>query len=411
MAAASSTVSTQLNQEIERTQQVLNYVRRPPLSVKLLSKPPFKYIHDLVTEVMKTLEGTPRRIFTEQELDKNAFTTKEQKIAYLEKLTTWTSYLVGSRLEVSVKSILTGREPEKTNKLLQAIGRATKIAEGEPGRGIEAADYANGKGTPIRARSRSRGTTDVRRLDPTRTPSRSPRPPSGGAFEDEEENAGIRIIEDKPNTAREDEFQIVDVADGKVTTKQMNTRGRLKNAKNVDEFEEHGVLVRKILEMKRGIDEMERRGQDTGPPPSPSSAAAPEEPGTSMASLDRQQRERDEIRFRREMADLRRKIQTLAACVVPMGREMDEVQIAVDVMLQEHAQWRDENAFLRERLVQERTASHASLVPLTTKLRILQADIDDKVEEIRSRKRTIQFNDDRIRRILNKGLQMGKEPN
>ena len=46
---------------------------------------------------------------------------------------------------------------------------------------------------------------------------------------------------------------------------------------------------------------------------------------------------------------------------------------------QEHAQWRDENAFLRERLVQERTASHASLVPLTTKLRILQADIDDKV--------------------------------
>ena len=29
-------------------------------------------------------------------------------------------------------------------------------------RGIEAADYANGKGTPIRPRSRSRGNTDVR---------------------------------------------------------------------------------------------------------------------------------------------------------------------------------------------------------------------------------------------------------
>ena len=28
----------------------------------------------------------------------------------------------------------------------------------------------------------------------------------------------------------------MDVADGKVTTKQMSTRGRLKNAKNVDEF-------------------------------------------------------------------------------------------------------------------------------------------------------------------------------
>ena len=35
-------VSNELNQEIMRTQQALNYVRRPQLSVKLLSKPPFK---------------------------------------------------------------------------------------------------------------------------------------------------------------------------------------------------------------------------------------------------------------------------------------------------------------------------------------------------------------------------------
>ena len=55
---------------------------------------------------------------------------------------------------------------------------------------------------------------------------------------------------------------------------------------------------------------------------------------SSLAALDRQQKERDAIRFRREIADLRRKIQTLASCVTPMGREMDEVQIAVDVMLQ-----------------------------------------------------------------------------
>ena len=74
-----------------------------------------------------------------------------------------------------------------------------------------------------------------------------------------------------------------------------------------------------------------------------------------------------------------------------------------------------------------------------TKLRILQADIDDKVERygapddavdrgfvtflfctlsftsklvsaqeehIRSQKRTIQFNDDKVRRLLNKGLTL-----
>ena len=40
--AAPSVVDKQLMEEIEKTQQILNYVRRPPLSAKLLSKPPFK---------------------------------------------------------------------------------------------------------------------------------------------------------------------------------------------------------------------------------------------------------------------------------------------------------------------------------------------------------------------------------
>ena len=44
------------------------------------------------------------------------------------------SYLVGQRVDVHVKSILAGKEPEKTNRLLQAVGKATKIAEGEPER-------------------------------------------------------------------------------------------------------------------------------------------------------------------------------------------------------------------------------------------------------------------------------------
>ena len=51
-------------------------------------------------------------------------------------------------------------------------------------------------------------------------------------------------------------------------------------------------------------------------------------------SVDRQQKDREQIRFRREVAEMRRKIQTLAGCVTPMGRQMDEVQIAVDVMVQ-----------------------------------------------------------------------------
>ena len=41
---------------------------------------------------------------------------------------------MGREVDVSPKSILTGKEAVKTNKLLQEIGVATKIAEGEPAR-------------------------------------------------------------------------------------------------------------------------------------------------------------------------------------------------------------------------------------------------------------------------------------
>jgi len=124
--------SPELQEEIRKTQDALNFIRRPALSTKLLSQPPFKFIHDIVTELMKTLDDLPKRLFTGKELDRNGFSTKEEKMAYLEKLVQWTSLLAGRKVDVNTRSILSGKEPEKTNVLLQVLGKAIKISEGEP---------------------------------------------------------------------------------------------------------------------------------------------------------------------------------------------------------------------------------------------------------------------------------------
>lgn len=45
---------------------------KPPMSEKLLSRPPFKYIFDVVMALMKST-GFPEGLFSEEELDANAY--------------------------------------------------------------------------------------------------------------------------------------------------------------------------------------------------------------------------------------------------------------------------------------------------------------------------------------------------
>jgi len=270
-------------------------------------------------------------------------------------------------------------------------------------RGLEAADQINGRSTspmpepapPARPKT---GARDKKRPKDAKDRAESP-------FEIEEESKTPRIIEDIAEDEVDSDVHIVNVSEGKVKTKKMKKAVKSEPVAEVEEldtdFEEHGVLVRKILEMKRGIEAMERQKEKSG-----ANEASGDE---KLDDLEQQQKEREAIRFRQDVAALRRKIQTLSACVGPMGRDMDEVQIAVDVMLQEYMKWRDENALLSQRLIQERSESEACLAPLLMKLRVLQTEIDDKTEHIRSQKRVVEQNDERIQRILVKGLQMGKD--
>ncbi|XP_076637275.1 intraflagellar transport 54 [Colletes latitarsis] len=109
---------------IQKTQDVLGkYFKKPPLTEKLLKKPPFRFLHDIISAIIKET-GFLDGLFTEEELNSENIKNKEAKLAYLTKLIDVVKLTTNANLTVRASKIISGQEPTKTNELLQAIGKA-----------------------------------------------------------------------------------------------------------------------------------------------------------------------------------------------------------------------------------------------------------------------------------------------
>mmetsp|Transcript_37601 Transcript_37601/g.81935 ORF Transcript_37601/g.81935 Transcript_37601/m.81935 type:complete len:745 (-) Transcript_37601:1327-3561(-) len=111
-----------LEESIVETQRVLQPLfTKPKLSTKLLTKPPFRFIHDIVTATLKST-GFPHGYFTSDELNSKAFSEKSQKLAFLNKLLLLLREY--QALDVRSEEIVAGLEPVNTNALLTCLGKA-----------------------------------------------------------------------------------------------------------------------------------------------------------------------------------------------------------------------------------------------------------------------------------------------
>lgn len=98
---------------------------KPKLKSRLLTKPPFRYIHDIIVAIIDATNFFPA-YFTGDELDSNTFKEKKnEKLAFLDKLIVLVNSY-GNPVQVDARKIVAGLEPASTLQLLVEFGRLSK---------------------------------------------------------------------------------------------------------------------------------------------------------------------------------------------------------------------------------------------------------------------------------------------
>ncbi|KXS17640.1 hypothetical protein M427DRAFT_54563 [Gonapodya prolifera JEL478] len=125
--AAPPPVSPQLDAAIKGTQAAMaQLIKRTPLTSKLLAKPPFRFLHDLITEAMRS-SGFATGLYSDAELNSENVKEKDAKIAWLAKMADCIAFTLGEPVRLNPNKVVAGLDPEITNEFLQQLSRASQM--------------------------------------------------------------------------------------------------------------------------------------------------------------------------------------------------------------------------------------------------------------------------------------------
>ncbi|XP_038643981.1 TRAF3-interacting protein 1 isoform X4 [Scyliorhinus canicula] len=154
---------------VKRTQDSLGKViKKPPLTEKLLSKPPFRYLHDIFTEVIRST-GFLKGLYTEFEMKSDNVKDKDAKIVFLQKAIDVVMMVSGDPLSVKPARVVAGHEPEKTNELLQIMAKCclNKLSSDDSVRKVLAGEKTDLKAKALPS-SKSQGKENREKKDDER---------------------------------------------------------------------------------------------------------------------------------------------------------------------------------------------------------------------------------------------------
>ncbi|XP_044072005.1 TRAF3-interacting protein 1 isoform X2 [Siniperca chuatsi] len=149
---------------VKKTQDTLGKViKKPPLTEKLLCKPPFRYLHDIFSEVIRTT-GFMKGLYGENEMKSDNVKDKDSKIIFLQKAIDVVMLVSGEPLAAKPARIVAGHEPEKTNELLQAMAKCclNKISSDDAVKRVLAGEKVDMKSKASTSRSQDKENREGR---------------------------------------------------------------------------------------------------------------------------------------------------------------------------------------------------------------------------------------------------------
>jgi TRAF3-interacting protein 1 len=424
----------------ETASMYASVISRPKMTQKLLEKPPFRFLHDVIMATIAAT-GYGQGLFSEEECDSANIADKNAKIAFLEKVIGQVSTTIGEPLNCKPGKIVAGQEPESTNHFLQALCRAAtgqftkkteerkpeedkrggkeerkkkgedrkgeerKRKEEEKTRADEKRAAEERRATEAKAAEEEKKKEERRRAEEKKKAEESkakkepPRKAKIVKAEDEDEEEPVRVKQTKPErpttAGRRPPPVKPQAAEEVPVVEETKSKGiKLSNVK----AEEHGKLVRNILETEVPKTHKQERTEALD-------LNAPEEKKIRLGGI-RSVKATGGVKPKisaisvEDLTSLKENIQTVCQSTNPLGKSMELINDDIDSMKSEHEKWRKDYSKSATLMEEQRKITEQTLQPLYDRLADVSEQIKDRLQKINHKKAQILKNEETIEHLL-----------
>ncbi len=136
------------NSDTARTREMMEkIVTKPKCSDKLLGKPPFRFLHDVISAVINNT-GFAKDLYTEEQMNSANVKDKASKIEYLEAIIKRVGGHLNTLVDARPAKIVAGLEAENTCRFLQLLALAALNIDGNSEEKAAAPSAADDKDEP-----------------------------------------------------------------------------------------------------------------------------------------------------------------------------------------------------------------------------------------------------------------------